>query len=872
MAKSNFIVRGGADFSGIKTEMDKTQKQFKGFQSAFSTGLKTLGKLAGITLGAKALVDFGKAAIKVSSDLEEIQNVTDTVFGSMARDVDKFSKTLIESHGIGELSAKKYASYMGAMLKSSGIQGDAVRQMSKDLTLLTADMASFYNLGTEEMFQKLMSGMSGATMPLKQLGINMNIANLEAFAMSQGIRKSWQEMSQAEQVMLRYQYLMAVTGDAQGDFARNNWNWAHSVKILGEKWQEFMGIVGKGLQVVILPLVKGLIKVLDLLIKIATAVEKVFVMITGKKVDVEPRQVGIVDDYAGVMDDLGGFSDDAAKGQKDLGKGIKDAAKAAKGALAPFDELNILQQSLADAGAGVGKSPLDGINFNNNFKVDPVGDSLADGFKKAQKEGNKFFIWFGDKWNGLKELVAIPITVAAPVFPIIPSPVYNPNWGLDVPPIPVPLFPPIPVPVYNPVWNLVPPPVPAVDYSQYANSLEAMKIKTAEIFEGIKVNTENAVDAIKVSVVSNYEKMKQGALEHTEKLRQGQAELWGQIKAETATAIGEINMGLSTAWSAIEANYGVHKAIVTALTTGLLLGLETSATATMERMNTNISTVLETIETNYGIHKENVATLATGIATALATNINEGLSTAAKNVNTTIGAMQTSLQSFGRNATSVAAETAKGFANNLSEGFKTASQNFAAFANGVGQSLSAFGSGFLRASAETAKGFVDNMVSGFATVWSNFINLMSGLGEKISGFFHENRSVITKVAIGAGIAVGAGALALAVPAAIPYVASALGGLAAVPALAKGGITDGPMLAMVGDNPGGKEVISPLETLQDMLISAVGTAMMETSQFSNGNSQPIIVKTYLDGREVARAIYDPLGEEIGRRGDPVIQPL
>src|SRR5690625_3590905 len=235
MAKSNFIVRGGADFSGIKNEIDKTQKQFKGFQLNLKNGLKAIGKMAGITLGAKALIDFGKAAIKTSYDLEEIQNVTDTVFKNMAKDIDEFSKTLIESHGLGELSAKKYASYMGAMLKSSGIQGDVMKQMSKDLTLLTADMASFYNLETEEMFQKIMSGMSGATMPLKKLGINMNIANLEAFALSQGIQKSWQEMSQAEQVMLRYNYLMADTGDAQGDFTRNNGNWAHRVKILKEK-------------------------------------------------------------------------------------------------------------------------------------------------------------------------------------------------------------------------------------------------------------------------------------------------------------------------------------------------------------------------------------------------------------------------------------------------------------------------------------------------------------------------------------------------------------------------------------------------------------------------------------------------------------
>jgi hypothetical protein len=822
--------------------MDKTQKQFKGFQASFSSGLKTIGKITGITLGAKAIVDFGKAAIKASSDLEEIQNVTNTVFGNMAKDVDNFSKNLIESYGIGELSAKKYTSYMGAMLKSSGISGKAVKEMSENLTLLTADMASFYNLGTDEMFQKLMSGMTGATMPLKQLGINMNVANLEAFALSQGIRKSWQEMSQAEQVMLRYNYLMAVTGDAQGDFARNNDTWANSVKILKEKWQEFLGIAGKGLQEILLPVVKFLTKVLDLLIKISTAVEKVFAMITGKKVDVEPKQVGAVQDYTDTIGDMEGISKDAAKGQKDLGKGIKDTAKAAKGALAPFDELNILQQNLADAGAGggLGSGSSNGLNLNNDFKVKPVDDT--GGFKKAKDEGNKFFVWFGDKWNRLKELVAIPITVAEPEFPPIPSPVYNPNWGLNVPPVPVPLFPPIPVPVYNPqwgldtpkistpvfpnipspvynpVWNLNPPPVPAVDYSQYAFSLEEMKIRTDEVFVRIQENVGIALETLNTNIGLSYEWLKE-------------------------------------------------------TTAGLLLGLETNVTAAMERMNVNISTAFETIETNYGIHKENVAVLATGIATVLVTNINKGLSTMGANTNKTIETVQNNLQIFGRNVGAIAGEAARVFSTNFSEGFKTTSQNVVSFANAAGQNIKSFGENMLRVSAETARGFVDNMVSGFATVWSNFRNLMSSLGEKIGGWFSANKKVIATTAIAVPATIAAIHFApMALPAIAKFVGGALGGLAAVPAFAKGGITDGPMLAMVGDNPGGKEVVSPLETLQDMLVSAVGTAIMETNQFGGNNNQPIIVKTYLDSREVARAIYDPLEKETGRRGDPVIQPL
>lgn len=810
-------------------------------------------KLAGAMLGVKALadlgrklVDVGKQAIKTSSDLEEIQNVTDTVFKEMAKDVDEFSKSLIDSHGIGELSAKKYASYMGAMLKSSGIQGDVMKQMSKDLTLLTADMASFYNLETEEMFQKIMSGMSGATMPLKKLGINMNIAALEAFAMSQGIEKSWREMSQAEQVMLRYQYLMAVTGDAQGDFARNSWTWANSVKILSEKWKEFLGIIGKGLQAVVLPLVKALIKVLDILIAIARAVEKVYVMITGKKVDVEPRQVGIVNDYVDTIGDMGDFADDAAKNQKKLGKGIKDAAKAAKGALAPFDELNILQQNLGSGGKG-GAGGAGGLGdigriadeINNTFKVEPVTDNI---FKKIEDDGNRFFAWFFDKWNRLKELVSIPIQIPEPIFPIlpvpifepewgldipripspvfppIPSPVYRPNWGLDTPKVPAPVFPKIPVPVYEPVWNLVPPPVPAVDYTEYSLSLENMKIRTAEIFEGIKINIENAVEGIKTSAVTGFEKMKQGALEHTERLRQGQSELWERVRTDTETVTGKIQTGLSGAWS--------------------------------------------TIETNFNTHKENVGTIATGIATTLVANINTGLSTMGTNFNTAITTVQTNLQTFGKNVATSAAGIAKSFAGNLSEGFETASVNFATFANSVGKNLSAFGSGFLKASAETAKGFVSNMVSGFQTVWSNFTSLMSAIGERVSGWFSANKSVITKVAIGAGIAIGAGALILAAPAAIPYVVGGLGGLATIPALAKGGITDGPMLAMIGDNPGGKEVVSPLDDLIGMIQNAVNE--------TGGNSGDLYVTVKLGEDTLTEKVISNINRQNRINGETVIQ--
>jgi hypothetical protein len=108
------------------------------------------------------------------------------------------------------------------MMKSSGMAGNEIVKMSTDLAGLAADMASFYNLDFETAFEKIRSGISGETEPLKQLGINMSVANLEAFALEKGITKAFNSMSQQEQIMLRYQYLMKATADAQGDSARTS--------------------------------------------------------------------------------------------------------------------------------------------------------------------------------------------------------------------------------------------------------------------------------------------------------------------------------------------------------------------------------------------------------------------------------------------------------------------------------------------------------------------------------------------------------------------------------------------------------------------------------------------------------------------------
>jgi len=337
LARSNFIVRGGADFSRINQEVQRTQRQIQNFQSRVNASMAALGKgfkIALAYISIRAIARFVKATTSLASDLTEVQNVVDVTFGSMAKDINDFAKISIEQFGLSELAAKKYSSSMGAMLKSSGIAGEAVRDMALDLTKLSADMASFYNLDNDAAFQKIMSGMSGMTQPLKELGINMNIANLEAYALSQGIQKSWQQMNQAEQTMLRYNYLLSVTSDAQGDFARNSHTWANQTKILKQQFEILKGTIGAGFINALMPVVK-LLNALIKRIQVAAEYFKAFTrLIFG---DAEASSQGGVA-LENMADNLGDVED----GFGDVGKAAKKAAQDVKKSLAPFDQLNIL--------------------------------------------------------------------------------------------------------------------------------------------------------------------------------------------------------------------------------------------------------------------------------------------------------------------------------------------------------------------------------------------------------------------------------------------------------------------------------------------------------------------------------------------------
>jgi len=202
-------------------------------------------------------------SIELASDLTETQNVVDVTFEDSASTINKWAQEALNAYGITETKAKQYSSTLGAMLKSMGIADDQVLQMSMDMAGLAADMASFYNLDHDAAFEKIRSGISGETEPLKALGINMSVANLNAFALEKGMNKAFDKMSQAEQATLRYQYLLEATKDAQGDFARTGDSFSNEMRKLQTNLDRIKTEFGKGLLGVVTPAISLLNNVLS---------------------------------------------------------------------------------------------------------------------------------------------------------------------------------------------------------------------------------------------------------------------------------------------------------------------------------------------------------------------------------------------------------------------------------------------------------------------------------------------------------------------------------------------------------------------------------------------------------------------------------
>jgi phage-related protein len=381
----------GIDSSQIVNQLTgASNKAAKQATSIFSG----MGKKIAGALSIAAFAKFTKDCIEVGSNVTEVQNVVDTAFGDLSRQADLWASNAMTNFGLSELSAKKYMGVFGQMSNAMGITGQAALDMAEDVTGLTGDVASFYNLSTDEAYTKLKSIWTGETETLKDLGVVMTQTNLDQYALNNGFGKTTAKMTEQEKVMLRYQYVTSALSNATGDFVKTQDSWANQTRILTLRFQQLKASLGKGFIALFTPILRGFNNLLAGLQKVADGFSSFVQMLTGA--DVSTSMGSISSDIAGIGDDASSAADNVG----DIGSAAKKTAKDIEKSLAGFDQINKLTEPTDDSSDSSGST---GGTSSGIGSVDLVPDvsgstsnatsAISDFVNKAKKELDKLRKW-----------------------------------------------------------------------------------------------------------------------------------------------------------------------------------------------------------------------------------------------------------------------------------------------------------------------------------------------------------------------------------------------------------------------------------------------------------------------------------------------
>ena len=291
-------IKFSAETGALKSRLSDVQNQLTGLEKSADKAQSAFGflKKAGATLGGamigRKLVSVGKDALMMANDVVESEQLFEVSMGRMEARAREWSDNLGESLGLNPYDLRKNVGMLNVMFGSMGAGEEEAYEMSTSLTQLANDMASFYNIDTEEAFSKLRAGITGQTEPLKQLGVLIDENTIKQYAMANGIgtfttkgKKQIHTMNQQQKVQARYGAIMEQTIKAQGDLARTLDSPTNQLRILNNQFDQAKIALGQALQ-------PALISVLPVMTNFATGLANV---LSGAGVDgANPLSAAIV--------------------------------------------------------------------------------------------------------------------------------------------------------------------------------------------------------------------------------------------------------------------------------------------------------------------------------------------------------------------------------------------------------------------------------------------------------------------------------------------------------------------------------------------------------------------------------------------------
>ena len=275
-------------------------------------------------------------AITLSNKYVETINLFTASLGSYAEQAQVYAETVADAVGIDPADWMEAQGIFYNLADGFGIASDRAYTMSQQLTQLSYDLASFYNISTEDAMLKIRGGLSGEIEMMRQLGVDLSAAAMQERATALGIQENVTAMSQAEKAQLRYLIMMERTTTAQTDMARTLSAPANQLRILQAQVTQAARAIGN----IFIPILNSVLPVAIAAAKAIRLVAAAIASLFGYSLPEVSYSTGLSD----VASSAGDLSDN-------LGSAGGNAKKL-KNALMGFDEINRLPDDSSGGGGG----------------------------------------------------------------------------------------------------------------------------------------------------------------------------------------------------------------------------------------------------------------------------------------------------------------------------------------------------------------------------------------------------------------------------------------------------------------------------------------------------------------------------------------
>ncbi|SPF51121.1 hypothetical protein SBF1_50005 [Candidatus Desulfosporosinus infrequens] len=719
-----------------------------------NTALPELFALGLAVMFIDKIYNAGKAITNYAATTQDAQRQFSAAMGSMGDDAEVFTKKLSDSYGVDEQTLK---GMMGKEYMNASMQGFDPKQaedMSEHITQLSYDLGKLRGVDPSEVFQSLQMGMEGQTRGLKSLGIEITATDLKNRALSEGVIKQGQTMTDAQTALMAYQAIMAKTGDATGYYGTQADTLSNRQAKLNADWEQMKRNLSD-----------ALIPALTELEKVGADVGEVFITI-GDDLAVAIRYItAFVGDVRTVFEDLvsGDFSNIGQQWAANWSNAFSNTGTAADGAAKSTDGLGTSTDGLNDKQKALGKT----LNAN------VMSFDQLHNITKDTGSGNSSG---GAGGSG-----------GTPTPPVVPSGLANSlsglgndkNKGLVIPvmfgPMPPPPTPPTSAPFMIPchIQDQTEP-----VFSQIQDKVRSFAPSLVNVDVALTDDISSALDAIG-NKVSDWKADLIADMSAVEKSISN----WESSAASAFGQVGEVISGWETA---AEKEFSAINNSISAW--------ETGAVKAFESVGNSIS------------GWEGAASLALGaFAATLEKDFNSGFDSAAQAIHSWETSATSDFSTFANSASSAMSLFGTEFQNAWNATLGATESMVSTWAVKVEQSFSSAVSSAMSSIASLASAAgqtISNVGTGIGNWASNNKGVLAAAG--LAGL---------TVATG-GTDLIAGGIAAAGTALAGVGASIAS--SAIPALASGGVVTAPQLAMIGE--AGPEAVIPLGQLGSIISS------------------------------------------------------